>query len=331
MCSPGTETQSGGPWVCAVVLNWEGAGDTLDCLAALAAQTRQPDTVLVCDNGSRDDSLARIEAWAGTSGLDLVLADPAMPPGGPRPPLALLPLTENRGYAAGNNAALALARRAWGFDHFWVLNNDTEPEPGALAALLACASATPGAGIIGSTVVHAHDPARVQCAGGWRYHPATTAVSPVFGGLALREAVDRDEPRLDYVYGASMFLAEWCLERIGLFSEDYFLFYEELDLCRRAQAQGVGLAWCRESVVRHKTSRSLPRLDRADEVVAYHENLSTLLFTRKFHPGLLPLALAVRLLAKTAKALASGRPSRIGPVLRACRDFFFSKYKLNML
>src|ERR1700730_5371151 len=86
-----------------VVLNWNGADDTLACLASLRESTLACHAIVV-DNGSTDDSLARIEA----SGL----ADVVIPAG------------TNLGYAGGNNLGL---RRALdrGFAHVAVLHKHT--------------------------------------------------------------------------------------------------------------------------------------------------------------------------------------------------------------
>ena len=168
--------------------------------------------------------------------------------------------------------------------------------------------------------MHASDPGRVQAAGGCRYNPLTTVLTPHLGGRLLGEAQDtRGEPELDYVYGASMFLPRKLLERTGLLNEEHFLYYEELDLCSRARSAGFALRWCRGSVVRHAGGSSVGRAGRA--LACYHENLSTLVYTRNHHPGLLPLAAAIRLAGKSAALAVRGQWRLFGPLARAYIDF----------
>lgn len=318
------KTRVPGPAVCVVLLNYNGREDTLDCLEALAAMRpgpwdlERPGLVAVCDNGSSDGSPEALLAWAarrGLEALDIEAARVGRPPSG-TPGLALVRNGRNLGFAAGVNTGLRLGL-AVGAEHFWLLNNDTLPEPGALAALL---SGADGRTILGSTVTHARDPERVQAAGGCRYNPLTTVFKPHLGGRPLTEALAADaEPALDYVYGASMFIPRAALETVGLLNEEHFLYYEELDFCRRARQAGFGLGWRRASVVRHKAGASVGR--EPGGLACYHENLSTLLFTRRHHPALLPAAAALRLAGKAVVLAARGQWRLLRPMAQAYADF----------
>ncbi|HDS5990867.1 glycosyltransferase family 2 protein, partial [Escherichia coli] len=61
---------------------------------------------------------------------------------------------------------------------------------------------------------------------------------------------------IDYIIGASMFFSRECLETVGLMNEEYFLYYEELDICLRAKAKNFKLGICSESLVYHKIGAS---------------------------------------------------------------------------
>ncbi|EMG38158.1 putative glycosyltransferase [Desulfocurvibacter africanus PCS] len=314
-----------GPRVCVVVLNYNGREDTLACLNALAVMRPKPwdiGVVTVCDNGSTDGSVETFAAWARDRGLDMLHRHgphPEPPPSGFRG-LALVRNDGNLGFAAGCNPGLRLGL-AMGADFLWLLNNDARPEPAALAALLEHADDSV---ILGSSVVHAHDPRRVQAAGGCFYNPLTTVLTPHLGGERLEQAMNSEgEPELDYVYGASMFLPRTLLERVGLLCEEYFLYYEELDLCRRAKRAGISLRWCRGSVVRHAGGSSVRREGQA--LACYHENLSTLVYTRAHHPGLLPLTAIIRLAGKTAALSSRGEWRLLGPLVQAYVDFFIGR------
>lgn len=313
------------PRVCVVTLNHNGGEDTLACLDALAAMRPRPwdiGAVVVCDNGSADGSLDAVARWAEDRGLNTLMRQgphPEPPPTGFHG-LALVRNGRNLGFAAGCNSGLRLGL-AMGADFLWLLNNDASPEAEALAALLEHAD---GRVVLGSTVVHARDPRRVQAAGGCFYNPLTTVLTPHLGERPLDEALNAEgEPGLDYVYGASMFLPRALLERVGLLNEEHFLYYEELDLCRRARRAGFVPRWCRGSVVRHAGGSSVDRAGLA--LACYHENLSTLVYTRNHHPGLLPLAAAFRLAGKAAALASRGQWGLFGPLARAYADFFIGR------
>lgn len=293
------------------------------CLRALAPQAADA-LVVVSNNGSEDDARRLEQALRDAFGQCARLA-----PGQPAPDGARALLVHNganRGFAAGCNAGLRPALADPDVTHAWLLNNDTRPEPGALAALMAEAAARPGA-VLGATVVRADAPERLQLAGGVRYNPALSTIAPAHAGAALADVPTLPEPRLDYVYGASMCVPASLLREAGLLDEGYFLFYEELDFCRRAVALGAELGWCRGCVVVHEESAAVGRPDAADAAdgarlarAAYHEARSTLRFTRRHHPWLLPPVLAARCVAKPLALLLRGRPGLIRPALRGALD-----------
>ena len=107
--------------VCAVVVDWNGAAWTRACLRALA-QVRFDGTldVVVVDNGSDDPS---------------ALADVVA-----QPHVRVVRLPRNVGFGAGSNAGIRVGLEE-GADWIWLLNNDAEPEPGALHAMLVAGEA----------------------------------------------------------------------------------------------------------------------------------------------------------------------------------------------
>ena len=101
-----------------IILNWNGADDTLACLDSLA-KAEGEFRVYVVDNGSSDDSLQRIGKW-----LDSHSAFDGR----------LIPLDKNYGFAIGNNKGIAIARKD-NPDSYLLLNNDTEVVPDFLIRL----------------------------------------------------------------------------------------------------------------------------------------------------------------------------------------------------
>src|SRR5712672_2084688 len=133
------------PSVSCILLNWKGWRDTVACLDALARLDYENLSVIVVDNGSADESVRRIREAA--------------------PDILVLETGSNLGFAGGNNVGIRHAL-AQGADYIWLLNNDTKPEPAALAQLVRRAESNSRFGEIGSVLVRADEPSRIQAWGG---------------------------------------------------------------------------------------------------------------------------------------------------------------------
>jgi len=218
-----------------IVLNWNGSRWLEPCLAALEAQTFRDFEVVVVDNASTDGS------------ADVV----------PRrfPEYTVLQLPANLGFAAGNNAGAkgATAR------YLAFLNNDTEPDPGWLAALVSAAESDRRVGLVASHIIFMNPPGIVdssgdgylRCGGGFKHghgQPMTgnRGVAEVFGACGAGFLIDR-----------SLF------ERVGGFDDDFFMVYEDVDLSYRARLAGARVVCAFDAIVRHAGSASLGRLSSA--------------------------------------------------------------------
>jgi GT2 family glycosyltransferase len=318
------------PEVCAIILNWNGWQDTIECLDSVLLLNPRTETIIVCDNASSDGSREKILSWAGkhynSSSIvvldqDTYIAQKFLPP-----QFVFIQNHSNLGYAGGNNTGIRFVLSQGAYECVWILNNDTVVHPRALSTLLVCARRDSDVGILGSTVVHFDRKDRVQCAGGCRYYPLTTIFRPLFENEILDNLLRyKPKVRLDYVYGTSMFVRAKVFKRVGLLNEEYFLFYEELDFCERAKRAGFEIGWCPDSIVFHKGSSTIGRSDSSDSkriaFANYHENLSTLKFTRRFHPWALPIAMLCRFGGKLIMIAKRREWYLIKPLFKAYRDF----------
>lgn len=221
----------------------------------------------------------------------------------------------NLGYGGGNNHAIAWARRTHAPRYFLVLNSDVRLGHGALEALVACADAHPEAAIIGPLLV---DPRAAQAVPqrGCRYHPLLSLIRPV--------PADRGG-RIDYLGGGALLLRAAAFPRDPVFADHYFLFFEELELARRARDAGHTLHCCADARVEHlegATRNGILADDYRPAVIEYFENLNALRFTREHHPACLPGVLLFRLLAKPAALCWRGQRDRLAFWRLAVGDFF---------
>jgi rhamnopyranosyl-N-acetylglucosaminyl-diphospho-decaprenol beta-1,3/1,4-galactofuranosyltransferase len=215
----------GPPRVIAVVVTYNRRPLLLEALAAVHAQTRAPDAVIVVDNASTDGTAA-------------VVRDRY-------PGVTLAELTRNTGGAGGfaSGMALALADAA---DLVWVMDDDTVPEPAALRALLEARGRYPGPppAVLASRVVWTDG----------RAHPMNTPRARPFATRAEREAAARAGcvPIRSASFVSILVDADVCRER-GLPQADYFLWNDDFEFTTRMLRGAAGLL-CPDSVVVHKTA-----------------------------------------------------------------------------
>ncbi len=315
--------------VCVIILNWNGWQDTIQCLHSLLLSSACPGKVVVCDNGSTDGSPQSILEWVKRR-HDINVENQGeverFEDDRRGISFTLIKNNTNLGYAAGNNKGLRYALSQKRYKYIWLLNNDTKVQRDAFEKLLICSDKFP-AGILGSTIIYDSEKNIVQCAGGCTYNSFTTCFRPLYKGQALQDVLSLPyKPKLDYIYGASFFVSTKVFEDCGLLNESFFLFYEEMDFCRRARAAGYKLSWCKESVVIHKGSQSVGISgESSKEKIAlanYHENLSTLLYTRLHHRMILPFVMVFRFLGKLIVISLRKEWFLTRPLLKAYSDFW---------
>ncbi|HUD27820.1 MAG TPA: glycosyltransferase family 2 protein, partial [Novosphingobium sp.] len=144
----------------------------------------------------------------------------------------------------------------------WLLNPDTRVIPGAVDALGAFLTATPAAGIAGTALLladgspwpHAFRFPTVlgELERALRWGPASRLLSR----HATLRTMDAVPAPADWVSGASMAIRREVLEQGLRFDEGYFLYYEETDFCRAAQALGWESWYVPQSVVLHIAGQS---------------------------------------------------------------------------
>ncbi len=271
---------TGRPRVCAVVVNWNGLADTLDCLESLAELDYPNLDIVVVDNASADGSPQAIAA---------------------RYPRAVLIQNEaNLGYAGGNNAGIAAALDR-GVEYVFLLNNDATVHPQALRRLVDVAESREEVGLVAPKIVYPGEPLRLWAAGmevdgrslngswlapwearrrkGWY----TTLLSSCRGHNEA-DVGQFDVPcELTGASGCALLAKAEVFRRVGLFDEDYFLLFEDMDLCLRARSAGYRIIFVPTAVVEHKASRSLQ--GSQSPAALYYSTRNTLLFARRHGSG----------------------------------------------
>jgi GT2 family glycosyltransferase len=207
--------------VTVIIPNWNGRLWLEQYLPALAAQTYGDFNVIVVDNGSRDGSAAWLaEQW---------------------PSVQVMRNERNVGFATANNMAIHATRG----EFIVTLNNDVRAEPDWLTELVAAANA--GAGMVASRILLATHTNKLDSAGievdragiAWNRGWGQPAASAGGGGMVFGPS------------GAAALYRRSMLDEIGLFDEDFFAYYEDVDLAWRGQWAGWHCLYAPKAVVHH--------------------------------------------------------------------------------
>ena len=235
--------------VAVVIVSYRTADLAIRSIRALQAERSHPGIrvrVVVVDNASGDGAAIsqamELNGWAAWT--TLVVSD------------------RNGGFGYGNNLGTACARAEAPPSYVYLLNPDAEVRPGAIAALAHFLEAHPDVGIAGSSIVNS-DGSDWPIA--FRF---PSLLSELESGLAIglltrllrRWKVAREMAKapqqVDWICGASMMIRPAVLATIGGFDENYFLYFEETDLCYRAARAGFQTWYVPASRVMHIRGQS---------------------------------------------------------------------------
>lgn len=209
------------PLVSAIVLNYRSHRDTVRCVRALLTQSiGQEIEVLVTDNHSDDESMGFIRAQLKND-----------------PRIRIVENRGNIGYGKGNNAAVHLAKG----EYVLIINPDNVLPADGVEKMLTYLKTHADVGIVGPALVYPDNTVRPSA----RPFPRITDLlrkrlfparwheqfRAAMDGMLKKEAVD-----VDWMVGACLLLRTDLYKELGGFDERFFLFFEDIDLCRRIHA-----------------------------------------------------------------------------------------------
>jgi GT2 family glycosyltransferase len=213
-----------------VIVNWNCSAALRKCLTSIMASDYPSFRVLVVDNASTTEELLSLNSIREHFN---------------EPRLYFVHNAENRGYAGGNNAGFQYIVQN-GFDgDILVLNPDVEVEPNTLRVM--AAAAVQDVGIVTPRVTHPcgkilFDGVRMN---GYR-------VKYFVGQTGMQVSTD-------FAQGTCMLIRRDLIDQIGLFDEQFFLYWEEVDLSIRARSAGYRLVAANQTQIR-KADNPLSRI-----------------------------------------------------------------------
>ncbi len=272
------------PDISILIVSWNVRDLLLRCLDSVTAAETDGLTVetIVVDNASSDGAVAAVRA-----------AFPAV---------RVIANTENRGFTGGNNQALAAAQG----DYLFLLNPDTEVHPGAIIELWHYLQEHSEVGIVGPRLRYADgslQPSRRRFPTLTTLFTESTIIQqylpwlPWFGRFYIADRSPDETQTVDWIVGAAMFARRAVYEQIGGLDENFFMYSEELDWCRRAARAGWQVAYDPAAEVMHYEGRSSEQVVAARHI---HFFSSRVRYTRIYHGPLAAAALRFWLLATFA-------------------------------
>lgn len=228
-----------------VVVNWRQPEATVECVESIKAQRANAEIeIIVVDNESTQATRSRLESV---------------------PETILLPLKENRGFTGGMNAGFATATG----DYVAAVNNDLVIAPDWLAHGLS-QFADRDVGIVGGVEFL------------WNEANPPLNVSNALETPMLIDAVDGYSYRCDkpihtqdvYVLdGNNMLMSRQLVDVLGGFDDDFYMYYEDADLCARALALGYRIRFCAEMQVWHRRNLSSASIPYRRQYLAQRNHL----------------------------------------------------------
>ncbi|WP_316796907.1 glycosyltransferase family 2 protein [Pedobacter agri] len=190
------------------------------------------------------------------------------------PDLVYIRSNKNLGFAGGNNLGIKIASG----DYLLLLNNDTEITPNLIDSLVEELDRNPSIGLISPLILFYDQPSTIQYAGYTKMNYLTGRNKDIGGMETNTGQYDAENRETAYCHGAAMMCRKSTLERVGLLSEDYFLYYEELDWCEKFKRAGLKLWFLGKAKIYHKESISV---GKESAIKTYFMTRNRMLFIRR--------------------------------------------------
>ncbi len=252
-----------------IIVNYNARDFLKQCLDSLyEAKCGYRFEILVVDNHSSDDSCAMAQEYF--------------------PEVRIIKNRSNVGFARGNNQGISLAKGTY----ILLLNSDTKVLGGALGNMIRYLEENPEVAVVSPRLVYPD----FSDQGVARTFPAP--MNAVFGRRSLltrlfpknkysrKYLVSRSHPsatpfEVDWVSGACLMARKGVIESVGLLDEQFFMYWEDADLCFRIKQKGWKVFCLPEAIVVHYEGRSTEKKTSGRLIIEFHK--SAYRYFRKHH------------------------------------------------
>jgi GT2 family glycosyltransferase len=268
------------PTVYLVLVNYNSAQDTVQCLESLFRVTYQNLSIILIDNASTDRSLDVITSWLSQREIPFSSVNISQKQNNFEFRLIILKSDVNLGFGGACNQGIARALEN-NIPFVLLLNNDTSVEPEFIDHLMTTMLSSENVGAVGGKILYADDRRRIWYCGG-----------RIDFVRCMAHHFDKDkqeEFETGFITGCTMLLNMNAIRRIGMFDERYFLNVEDWDLSYRLKAAGWTLRVNPRAVIYHKISGSIGGTFSFNNQFYFHRN--RLLFLAKHRTGFMKVLL----------------------------------------
>ncbi len=264
--------------LCSVVIpNWNGIDYLKICLPSLKKQTYQNLEIIIIDNGSTDQSIQYI-----TKNYKDIL---------------LIKLDKNYGFVKAVNLGI---KKAQG-EYLLLLNNDTEVDKDCIQRLVKVAQSNSQVGFVAPKLLNFYNRHQIDSAGDMIN--IVGHANSIGGGQKDSKKYSKASSVFLATAGGSLFKKQ-LFDEVGLLDEDYFIYFEDVDLCLRAQLKGFS-GWYEPSAkVYHVNKGTMSKRSKQAEYLRFRNMTMTLLKNFPTKVLMLNLPKIVMVNLRTAKNMA---------------------------
>lgn len=245
------------PLISIIILNYNQLKVTCEFLDSAKTLTYPNFEIILVDNNSVENPTAHITKTY--------------------PYVHLIVNEKNYGFTGGNNIGMKAAKG----DYYFIVNNDTEVHDNLLELLLEPFYNDPTIGMVSPKIRFYQNPEIIQYAG-------FTKVNPITGRNKSIGHSEVDHGQYDvagytnYAHGAAMLVKKEVIEKVGMFPEHFFIYYEELDWSAHTKRAGFEIFYQPKAFILHKESITM---GKESAIKAYYHNRNRILFMRRNSGG----------------------------------------------
>lgn len=316
-----------------ILINYNSSSDTIECLESIkrARVENESINVIIIDNASKPDARNTLCSF-GDKYMMRCIGDNIYKFMYYHIAVYLILSEVNRGYSGGNNVGLIYAHERLDPHYYWLLNNDTVIDDNTIVALVQFSKEHPQT-IVGSTILSYYDRETVQCCAGFKYNDLTCHQKMLNAGMPISKIGPQSIHNIDCISGCSMFFDNATLALIGYLDEDYFLYYEEINLKKVCKMNGVSKAWCPDAIIWHKEggSTGIEASGKKSEISEYYGNISCLTYYYKYYYVLYFIIRTLKYIKKYIEFKLIGDNNKFKILKQSYRDFDKDKHNINVL
>jgi hypothetical protein len=230
-----------------IIINYKTPDLVIDSLCSLLPELKLVNAkVVIIDNNSSDESVPLLTNWIEQNNASETVT--------------LIVSEHNSGFSGGNNVGLESVEA----DYYLLLNSDTLLREGSIAKLLDAAKQHPDAGLISPRLEWKDETPQESC---FRFHSpfselissaATSLVTRILSSFIVAQPVVKKSDYYQWTSFACVLIRSEVIEQIGLMDDGFFMYYEDVEFCYRANKKGWRILNVPEARVVHLRGGSSP-------------------------------------------------------------------------